>query len=130
MAFYVPVETVPPGAQIEGNGEFAGNSPVTIRIWGDPDGTFHDFGSSYYIVRALPVTTNQFPQTRVFYTGHMFGPEDKIPSRIVFAMNVPPPQYVPVPVPYPAYPAPFYGPYWGPHPHIVVPHPHFHRRWR
>lgn len=131
IAYFVPVDATPPGAHIEGNGEYAARTPVTLKIWGDPDGTFHDFGSSYYFVRALPVTTNQFPQTRVFYTGHMLGPEDRIPSRIFFDMNTQPPQYVPVPVPYPAYPSPYYyDPFWGPSVHFGVPGPRFHRRWR
>src|SRR5438477_9378915 len=74
MAYDVLVEASPPGARIEANGQDIGNTPVHLKIFGDPDGTFHDFGSPFYVVKALPLTTNQFPQTRYFGTGHYFGP--------------------------------------------------------
>src|SRR3954468_7407815 len=76
MAYTMMVEASQPGARIEVNGEDVGPAPIQIKLFGDPDGTFHDFGSDYYIVRALPVATNQFAQTRVFRTGRMMGPED------------------------------------------------------
>src|SRR6267378_1336761 len=75
MAYDVLVEASPPGARIEANGQNLGNTPVHLKIFGDPDGTFHDFGSYYYVIRALPLTTNQFPQVRMFRTGHLFTPE-------------------------------------------------------
>src|SRR5438552_18120023 len=68
MAYLVQVDATEPGARIEANGQFVGNTPLTLKIFGDPDGTFHDFGSDYYIVRALPLQTNQFPQTAMFRT--------------------------------------------------------------
>src|SRR5437868_12149423 len=74
MAYYVSVEASEPGARIEANGEDLGMTPLRLKIWGDADGTFHDFGSEYYVVRGVPIVTNQYPQTRVFGTGHMFGP--------------------------------------------------------
>ena len=43
MAYYVPVESNEPGVRIEANGEFVGTTPLTLKIFGDPDGTFHDF---------------------------------------------------------------------------------------
>lgn len=122
MAYTVLVDATPPGARIEANGQDCGPTPVHIKIFGDPDGTFHDFGSYFYVVRALPITTNQFVQTHLFRTGHMFAGEDRIPSKIFFNMDqpspsyppnagpgyAPPPYYYPYPYPYP------YGPYWGP----------------
>ena len=117
MAYNVPVEASAPGARIEVNGQDVGEAPVNIKIFGDPDGTFHDFGSYYYVVKAFPVSTNQFAQTRVFRTGHMLTPEDHIPGKIYFDMNQPapyPPNYVPA---YPPPPAYYYGPppyYYGP----------------
>lgn len=118
MAYDVLIEASDPGARIEVNGQNIGDTPAHLKIFGDPDGTFHDFGSYYYIIRALPQTTNQFEQVRYYRTGHLFTPEDHIPTRIYFDMNRPPP-------PPPAYPAPppyYYGPpvyfgpppYWGP----------------
>ena len=109
ISYDVLIESSPPGARIEANGESIGNTPLHLKIFGDSDGTFHDFGSYYYVVRALPVHTNQFLQTAVFRTGRLFTPEDKIPQRIVFDMNQ-------RPAPYP-YPQPYYGPpgyYYGP----------------
>ncbi len=123
IAYDVLVEASAPGARIEVNGESVGNTPVHLKIFGDPDGTFHDFGSYYYVVRALPITTNQFPQTRVFQTGHLMAPEDRIPQRLYFDLNAPPLGYVPGAPPefvYPGYgPPAYYGPpppayYYGP----------------
>jgi len=120
IAYDVLVEASPPGARIEANGEDIGNTPVHLKIFGDPDGTFHDFGSYYYIIRALPLTTNQYAQTRVFQTGHLMTPEDRIPQRIYFDMNQPPPAYPPGGAPVYVYPGPpiYYAPppyyYYGP----------------
>lgn len=114
MAYDVLIEASSPGVRIEANGAYIGDTPIHLKIYGDPDGTFHDFGSYNYVIRALPVATNQFAQVRVFQTGHMMAGEDTIPSRVYFDMNQPPPVYVPVPVySYPPYdygPAPYYGP--------------------
>jgi hypothetical protein len=135
MAYDVLIEASSPGAQIEANGAIIGNSPIHLKIYGDPDGTFHDFGSYNYVIRALPVTTNQFAQVRVFNTGHMMSGEDVIPPRIYFDMNQQPqPTYAPVPVyPYPVYePAPYYGPsfrfYFG-GPGYHGGGGHYHHRW-
>src|SRR3954464_1827758 len=114
MAYDVIIESSAPGARIEANGEDVGPAPVHIKIFGDPDGTFHDFGSYQYVIRALPVTTNQFAQMRVFQTGHMMAGEDHIPPVIHFDMNQPPAAYPPGAPGYP-YPTYYYGappPYW------------------
>ena len=130
QAYDVLVDASPPGARIRADGRDMGPTPVHIKIFGDPDGTFHDFGTSWYAVEAFPVTTNQFPQVRYFGTGHLFGPEDHIPSSVYFDMNQPPQQppqgpavtgpgpapypYVyPYPYPYYPYPYPYYYPYPG-----------------
>jgi hypothetical protein len=120
MAYDVLVEASEPGARIEANGAYIGDSPVHLKIFGDPDGTFHDFGSYYYVVRAMPMNTNQFPQARYFMTGHMMSPEDRVPQKIYFDMNHPPaqanapygpPGYAyPPPAYYYGYPYPYYGP--------------------
>lgn len=115
MAYNVTVESSEPGVRVEVNNEPVGTTPLTLKIFGDPDGTFHDFGSYEYVVRAFPLHTNQFVQTRVFRTGKMFTPEDYIPHQIYFDMNQPPTVYVVPPVPPPTY---YYGPppyyYYGP----------------
>ena len=117
MAYTILLEASEPGARIEANGEFMGNTPLNLKVFGDPDGTFHDFGGSpYFTIRALPLATNQFVQTRFFRTGQMFMGEDKIPQRIQFDMNQNTPAYPPYgpggpPVYFDApvfYPAPYY----------------------
>jgi hypothetical protein len=134
IAYDVLVESSPTGARIEANGQIIGNAPLHLKIFGDKDGTFHDFGSYYYVVRGLPITTNQYVQTRVFRTGHLLTPEDHIPQRIDLDMNQPyqpgPPGYA-----YPAYPPAYYGPpvyygpaYYGPGVQFYFG-PGYHRHW-
>ena len=133
MAYDVLVESSPPGARIEASGELVGNAPLHLKIFGDPDGTFHDFGSPVYEVRAFPGGTNQFVQTRLFGTGQMFGPEDKIPHQIYFEMSQPQPTYAPAyAYPPPVYYRPpiYYGDpfYYGPTFRFYGnPHHHHHR---
>jgi hypothetical protein len=137
IAYDVQVESFPPGAQIEANGQVVGNAPLHLKIFGDKDGTFHDFGSYYYIVRALPVATNQYVQTRVYRTGHLLTPEDHVPQRIDFDMNQPnpPPNAAPAPgYAYPAYPPPpayYYGPpvYYGPAVRFYYGPGYYHHHW-
>ena len=115
MAYYVDVDASPPGARIEAEGNDAGPTPTRIKIFGDLDGTFHDFGSYTYTVRAYPVASNQYPQVRVYGTGKGFSHEDMIPKKIYFDMNQPPSQYPAYggAAPYPGYSA--YGYYGGPY---------------
>lgn len=138
MAYDVLIEASEPGAKIEANGQVIGQTPIHLKIFGDPDGSFHDFGSEYYVIRALPLTTNQYAQLRTFGTGHWFGPEDKIPQQVYFDMNQRPPEYIPTPVyPYPApyyYPPPYYyGPSYGPSVGFYFGRPYYYhhgyRRW-
>ncbi len=119
IAYDVLVEASPPGARIEVNQEYVGNTPLHLKVFGDKDGTFHDFGSYYFVIQAFPLATNQFVQTRAYRTGRNFTPEDRIPQRVYFDMNQPPPPYpaAAVPYPYPDYGPPvYYGPpfYYGP----------------
>jgi len=135
MAYEVPVEASEPGIKIEVNGQFVGTTPLRLKIWGDPDGTFHDFGSYYYVVRALPATTNQFTQTMAYNTGRAWGVEDRIPSQIYFDMSKPQPEHPqgypggpggpggPAPYPYP-YPYPYY---YGPR--VYIGPGYYHRGW-
>jgi len=80
----VPVEANEPGARIEVNGESIGTAPLVLKIYGDPDGTFHSFGSYEFIVRAYPPDANRPPLTKVYRTGALFAPEDKVPDKIYF----------------------------------------------
>ena len=138
MAYNVPISSDPPGVRIQANGQDVGMTPLTLKIFGDPDGTFHDFGSYEYVIQALPNATNQFVQTAVYRTGHMLTPEDRVPQQIHFDMFQPPPQppnygAAPAPGPYPVpapYPYPYYyGPpaYYGPR--VYVGPPVYYRRY-
>ena len=89
IAYFVDVETSDPGSRIEANNEDVGKSPMQLKIYGDKDGSFHNFGSYNYTVRAYPVKQGQFIQTKVFHTGGFFTGEDKIPKRIYFDLNAP-----------------------------------------
>ena len=107
IAYLVQIEASEPGVRIEANQQSIGTSPLTLKIFGDVNGTFHDFGSYYYIIQAFPAKTNQFVQTAVFRTGRWFTPDDRIPKKIYFNMNQPP-----APNPYPYGPPDYY--YYGP----------------
>jgi len=131
VPYQVAIEASEPDVKIHANGQDVGTAPMTLKIYGDKDGTFHDFGSYEYIIQAFPNKTNQYVQTRVFQTGKMFTPEDKIPPQIYFDMNQQPPAYYPPPPSY-YYPPPpyyhyypyYYGPsyyYYGPRVYIGPP---------
>ena len=140
MAYYVKIDATEPGTRINANGQDIGTVPLTLKIYGDKDGTFHDFGSYYYVIQAFPPSTNLFVQTKVYRTGHLFSPEDMVPHEIHFDMSQPSPVETPTysrrgnPYYYgPYYGGPYYGPYWGPGPWIrpapiPVPFPGPHPR--
>jgi hypothetical protein len=86
-AYYIKVESSEPGVTIETNKVYAGQTPLTFKVFGDSPGAFHDFGRREYTVRALPLTTNQFLQTRVFRTGKASALGDRIPGFIFFDMS-------------------------------------------
>jgi hypothetical protein len=120
MAYDILVEASSPGVRIEADGKYAGDAPLHLKVFGDPDGTFHDFGDYHFKVRAIPApgATNEYVQTSLFQTGRLLSSEDEIPERIYFQMNQPPPKYVPYPVYVtpPSYYDPFYYDrfYYGP----------------
>jgi hypothetical protein len=87
VAYNVSVEASDSGVRIEVNDDYVGDAPITIKIFGDKDGTFHDFGRREFVVRAIPSGSGQFPQTKVFQTGQWFSQEDMIPKRIFFDMK-------------------------------------------
>jgi hypothetical protein len=138
FAHYMTVEASPPGARIETNGQIAGETPITLKIFGNKDGTFHDFGYDFYMLRAIPLATNQFVQTRYFGTGRNYARKDKIPEHLYIDMNQPQPAPVYWPqYGYPSYSPPvyyyspwYYGPPWYPYyyygPRVyVAPHRHW-----
>src|SRR6266481_5132550 len=90
IAYLVEVESSEPGARIEVNNEYVGRTPMTLKIFGDKDGTFHNFGSYEYKVTASPVRAGQQAQTKVFRTGGWFTQEDRIPKKIFFEFGAVP----------------------------------------
>lgn len=130
MAYLVNITASEPDVRIEANGRAIGNAPLRLKIFGDRDGTFHDFGSYEYIIQAFPTKTNQYVQTRVFGTGKMFSREDRIPAEVHFDMNRPPPPPPLVPPSY-YYPPPNYYYYPGPYyygPSFYYHHGYYHSR--
>ncbi len=89
IAYEVQVESNEPGVRIEANKEYVGTTPLVLKIFGDKDGTFHNFGSPNYVIQAIPVKPGQNLQTKLFHTGEAFTGEDKIPKRIFFDMAQP-----------------------------------------
>ncbi|MBE7502227.1 MAG: hypothetical protein HS113_18390 [Verrucomicrobiales bacterium] len=67
VPFQVKIETSEPLSKIEVNGEYVGDSPLTITIWGNKDGTF--FGDGYTEIRANPIRPGQYVQTKRFANG-------------------------------------------------------------
>lgn len=88
VAYHVEIESSDSGARVEANGDYVGNTPMTLRIFGDKDGTFHNFGSQEYVIQVFPVRTNHFTQTKVFRTGGWFSQEDTIPKRLFFDLDL------------------------------------------
>lgn len=86
-AYYIKVESSVPGVTIETNRVVAGKTPLTLRVFGDVTGNFHNFGSPEFVVSALPSNTNEFAQAKVFKTGRNSLPGDRIPGFIFFNMT-------------------------------------------
>ena len=87
IAYPIRIEASEAGARVEVNDEYVGKTPIEIRVWGDPDGTFHNFGSSDYVIRVFPVRDGQTVQTKVFRTGGWFSQEDRVPGRLYFDLD-------------------------------------------
>jgi hypothetical protein len=107
-------------------------------VFGDRDGTFHDFGNYDYVIQASPLATNQYAQVRAYGTGRGWTHADAIPQRVYFDMNQKPPPQPPVVTggpryyPYPYYYGPYpyyYGPYWWGPRVVIGPGPWRWRHW-
>lgn len=88
IAHTIQVEASEPGVKIETDGEYVGTAPTTIKIFGDKDATFHNFGIGTVVIRAIPSKAGQSVQEKVFHTGGWFNPDERIPKRIYFEMNL------------------------------------------
>lgn len=88
VAYEITVESSEAGARVEVNDDFVGRTPLAVRVWGDPDGTFHNFGTSDFVIRVFPVREGQSPQSKLFRTGGWFSQEDRIPKRLYFDLDL------------------------------------------
>ena len=84
VAYFVEIESPEPGVRIEVDNETIGKTPVTWKVFGDKDGTFHNFGAYDVRVVGFPVRAGQQPQTKIFRTGSWFNSEDRIPKKLFF----------------------------------------------
>ncbi|MBI1178412.1 PEGA domain-containing protein [bacterium] len=82
IAYTIEIEASEPGARIEVDGDYVGKAPTTVKVFGDRDGTFHNFGSQEYVIKAYPVKPGQQVQTKVFHTGRWFDTEDRACLRV------------------------------------------------
>jgi hypothetical protein len=87
VAYYVRIESSEAGARVEVNDDTVGKTPMDLRVWGDRDGTFHNFGSSDFIIRVYPMSEGQGVQTKAFRTGGWFGQEDRVPKNLYFDLS-------------------------------------------
>lgn len=84
IVYNVPIESNLEGTKVEVNYTVVGVAPTTVKIFGDRDGTFHNFGNDEYVVRAYPPGTNYYPKTQIFKTGAFGVHDDRVPEKIVF----------------------------------------------
>jgi hypothetical protein len=84
IAYNVTIDSSEPGASIEVNGESVGVTPMVLKIFGDRDGTFHNFGSYDFILQGYPPGKGRPSQNKIYHTGALMGQEDKIPGKIYF----------------------------------------------
>lgn len=89
VACYIKVEASVPGVTIETNHVVAGQTPMTLKVFGDASETFHDFGSPQFVLTAHPPSTNYFLQTKMFRTGKGSAPGERIPGLVFFDMSQP-----------------------------------------
>lgn len=91
IAYNISVETEQPGCRIEVNGDYVGKAPTTIKVFGDRDGTFHNFGQPYCEIKAYPPPAiGGVVQIKKFGTGGWFTSDDRIPKTIYFNTGLEP----------------------------------------
>jgi hypothetical protein len=76
----------PPGARIELNNGYMGETPLSIKVSCSLDGRFLET----VIVRALPTMEGHYSQTKVFSGGYTMIRNDQVPATIFFDMRLGP----------------------------------------
>jgi hypothetical protein len=89
IACVVQVDSSQPGVSIETNHVFVGKTPLTFKVFGNADGTFHNDGSAEFVITAIPQSTNQVVQNRTFKTGKAPSQGSKVPGLLFFDMDQP-----------------------------------------
>jgi hypothetical protein len=87
IAYHILIEASEPGTKIEVNHQMVGVVPVTVKVFGDRDGTFHNFGSDEYVIRGFPPREDFYSQTKIFKTGTFGIKDDKIPQKVFFQFS-------------------------------------------
>jgi hypothetical protein len=84
----VEVLSEPPGARIEVNGNYIGDTPITTTLQCSPDGRFLE----HTTIRALPTVPGDYVQSKFFYGGFSYSHQlnNSIPSRVFFDMRLGP----------------------------------------
>lgn len=90
IAYYINIESSAP-ARIEIDNDFIGRSPLKYKVFGDRDGTFHNWGAYEVTIRAIPdpPADGLSPQAKIFRTGGWFSQEDRVPSHLYFDLRQP-----------------------------------------
>jgi hypothetical protein len=92
IAYSISIEASEPGTKIEVNHQMVGVAPLTVKVFGDKDGTFHNFGSDEYLIRGYPPKQEMYPQTKIFKTGAFGIKDDRIPEKVFFDFSATPPK--------------------------------------
>ena len=80
IAFAVQVLSDPPGARIEVNGDYIGDAPCTIEVYGDKN----RMCSRPVTIVAIPSEAGQYSQTKAVSADAL------VPHKILMAMNLGP----------------------------------------
>jgi len=76
----------PPGARIELNGGFMGETPLSIKVPCTNDERFLELVT----IRALPTVEGHYSQTKIFLGGNTVLRNDHVPATIFFDMRLGP----------------------------------------
>ena len=82
----VLVLSEPVGARIEVNGDYVGDAPLTVTIPCSLNGRFTETTK----IRALPIKSGQYTQSKLFFGGFLTLRNDLVPSRLFFDMRLAP----------------------------------------
>jgi len=86
----IQIISEPPGARIEMNGDYIGDTPCSVEVPSFADGRFRE----RTVIRAIPTRGGDYTQTKFFHGYAAFNNpylvSDRIPQRIFFNMSLGP----------------------------------------